>query len=162
CRKPNTGLLTEYFTQHDIDIARSGVVGDRETDLVLAKNLGLRGFRVRRGGETWPEVVQAILARQAVITRRTKETHIEVRVNLDAQEPVSAKTGVGFFDHMLEQLAQHGGFSLQLTARGDLNVDEHHTVEDSALVLGQALREALGDKRGLTRYGFLLPMDESE
>jgi imidazoleglycerol-phosphate dehydratase/histidinol-phosphatase len=165
CRKPKTGLLDDYFAQHAIDSARSAVVGDRETDLALATNLGLRGFRVRRNGnsaETWPHVTQALLSRQALIVRRTKETQIQVRVNLDEPEPVSAKTGVGFFDHMLEQLATHGGFSLELTAHGDLNVDEHHTVEDSALALGQALREALGSKRGLARYGFLLPMDESE
>lgn len=103
----------------------------------------------------------AVTARQGKAARETSETSIQVWVNLDAPEPLKADTGIGFFDHMLEQLGRHGGFAMQLTARGDLHVDEHHTVEDCALVLGEALRQALGDKRGIERYGFLLPMDES-
>jgi imidazoleglycerol-phosphate dehydratase/histidinol-phosphatase len=102
-----------------------------------------------------------LMERQAQVTRETRETRVQVRVDLDAVSPVRAKTGIGFFDHMLEQLAAHGGFSLDLTAQGDLDVDEHHTVEDCGLALGEALREALGTKHGIARYGFLLPMDES-
>jgi imidazoleglycerol-phosphate dehydratase / histidinol-phosphatase len=101
------------------------------------------------------------IARTGQVARRTTETSIEVWVDLDAQGPLKADSGIGFFDHMLEQLGRHGGFAMELTARGDLHVDEHHTVEDCALVLGEALRQALGDKRGVERYGFLLPMDES-
>jgi len=165
CRKPKTGLVEAYLSELNVDPLKSAVIGDRESDLQLASNLGLRGLAIRRNGapeQTWPHVVQTLLTRQAVVKRHTKETQIEVRVNLDAEVPVSATTGVGFFDHMLEQLAKHGGFSLELRCQGDLDVDEHHTVEDSALVLGEALRQALGDKRGIGRYGFLLPMDESE
>ena len=103
----------------------------------------------------------ASISRQGKVTRQTSETSVEVWVDLDASEPLKAQTGVGFFDHMLEQLGRHGGFAMELSARGDLEVDEHHTVEDCALVLGEALRQALGDKRGIERYGFLLPMDES-
>ena len=103
----------------------------------------------------------AVMSRSGRVARQTSETQVEVWVDLDAFEPLEAKTGIGFFDHMLEQLGRHGGFAMELTARGDLHVDEHHTVEDCALVLGEALRQALGDKRGIERYGFLLPMDES-
>jgi len=103
----------------------------------------------------------AAMTRRAEVTRATSETRIRIRVDLDACEPLKAETGIAFFDHMLKQLAKHGGFALELTANGDLDVDEHHTVEDCALVLGEALRQALGDKRGIERYGFLLPMDES-
>ena len=103
----------------------------------------------------------AAASREAKVVRQTSETSVEVYVDLDSSEPIEAETGIGFLDHMLEQLASHGGFALALRARGDLEVDEHHTVEDCALVLGEALRKALGDKRGIERYGFLLPMDES-
>jgi imidazoleglycerol phosphate dehydratase HisB len=106
--------------------------------------------------------VSALTARTAVVERRTKETHIHVRVGLDATAPIQVSTGIGFFDHMLEQLAKHGGFALELTCKGDLQIDEHHTVEDCALALGEALRKALGTKVGIARYGFLLPMDEAE
>jgi imidazoleglycerol phosphate dehydratase HisB len=111
--------------------------------------------------ETWPQITVALLARRARIERKTRETNIVVSIDLDAEGPVSAHTGIGFFDHMLEQIAKHGGFSLELRCTGDLHVDEHHTVEDCALALGEALRKALGDKRGIGRYGFLLPMDEA-
>ena len=135
------------------------------SDLELARNLSVRGFTVSRNGapdHTWPVVLQALTARHAAVVRRTKETQIDVRVNLDREASPRVVTGIGFFDHMLEQLATHGGFDLELTAIGDLRVDEHHTVEDSALALGEALREALGNKLGISRFGFVLPMDEAE
>jgi imidazoleglycerol-phosphate dehydratase / histidinol-phosphatase len=165
CRKPKTGLVRDYLRDGDIDLANSAVIGDRDTDLELAANLGMRGLRVLRNGsdvETWPGIVAALTARNAVVDRRTKETQIQVRVGLDATSPIRVSTGIGFFDHMLEQLAKHGGFALELTCKGDLQIDEHHTVEDCALALGDALRQALGNKAGIARYGFLLPMDEAE
>ena len=165
CRKPRTGLVQDYIRDADVDLEGSAVIGDRETDLELARNLGVRGLLVRRNGspaETWPEVVRSLTARHAHIERRTKETDIKVRVGLDATAPIQVATGIGFFDHMLEQLAKHGGFALELTCQGDLQIDEHHTVEDCALALGEALRRALGTKVGIARYGFLLPMDEAE
>jgi imidazoleglycerol-phosphate dehydratase/histidinol-phosphatase len=165
CRKPQTGLLREYLAAHPMDPARSAVIGDRDTDLALAQNLGLPGVRVRAGGDTtegWPAAVRTLLARRASVQRRTNETDISVAVELDQSTPLDVHTGIGFFDHMIEQLATHGGFALQLRCRGDLHIDEHHTVEDCALALGEALRRALGDKRGINRYGFLLPRDESE
>lgn len=166
CRKPQTGLLRAYLEDRSIDHAASCVIGDRDTDMELAANLGVAGMRVRRHGsdeETWASVAQRLLggSRVARVERRTRETAIEVKLDLDRATPVTITTGIAFFDHMLEQIARHGGFSLALTCSGDLAVDEHHTVEDTALALGQALREALGDKRGIARYGFLLPMDEA-
>jgi imidazoleglycerol-phosphate dehydratase/histidinol-phosphatase len=167
CRKPRTGLLTEFLAARELDRERSYVIGDRETDMQLAANLGIEGLRVRADGAegaTWEAIVQRLCRpdRRARVERRTKETEIVVAVALDRTAPVAIATGIGFFDHMLEQVARHGGFSLELNCRGDLEVDEHHTVEDCALALGQALREALGDKRGIGRYGFLLAMDESQ
>ena len=165
CRKPGTGLVEEYLRATAVDLAASAVVGDRDTDLQFAANLGLRGVRVRRDGgpeETWPAAVQALTARFAEVRRRTRETAIEARVSLDSPSPIQIATGIGFFDHMLEQLARHGGFALGLTCQGDLQIDEHHTVEDCALALGEALRRALGNKVGIARYGFLLAMDEAQ
>ena len=165
CRKPRTGLVQDFIRDADVDRDGSAMIGDRETDLEFARNLGVRGLLVRINGsatETWPEVVRILTARHAQIERRTKETDIQVRVGLDATAPIQVATGIGFFDHMLEQLAKHGGFALELTCRGDLQIDEHHTVEDCALALGEALRRALGTKVGIARYGFLLPMDEAE
>ena len=167
CRKPRTGLLTKYLAANDIDVSRSAVIGDRETDVELGKRIGLRSFRVAADGSyelTWPGIVDALIRadRVAVVERQTRETTIRAEVNLDAGGRIKVDTGIGFFDHMLEQIAKHGGFSLDLNCQGDLQIDEHHTVEDTAIVLGTALREALGDKRGIGRYGFLLPMDESE
>jgi imidazoleglycerol-phosphate dehydratase / histidinol-phosphatase len=141
------------------------MIGDRDTDLEFARNLGVRGLRVRRHGtaeETWPAILRTLTERRATIKRKTKETDIDVAVNLDATAPVSISTGIGFFDHMVEQLAKHGGFSLELKCQGDLQIDEHHTVEDCALALGEALRNALGAKLGIARYGFVLPMDEAQ
>jgi imidazoleglycerol-phosphate dehydratase / histidinol-phosphatase len=165
CRKPGTGLVEHYLRESGVDLLSSAVIGDRDTDLQFASNLGVRGLRVRRHGtaeETWPAIVQALTARRARVERRTKETNIEVQVNLDATAPIRIVTGIGFFDHMVEQLAKHGGFSLELCCQGDLQIDEHHTVEDCALALGEALRRALGSKVGIARYGFLLPMDEAQ
>jgi imidazoleglycerol-phosphate dehydratase / histidinol-phosphatase len=160
CRKPRTGLVEEYVRARNIDHAASAMVGDRDTDLEFAANLGVRGYKLT-ASDTWASIALALSARRARLERRTKETQIEVAVNLDATTPLQAATGIGFFDHMLEQLAKHGGFSLELTCQGDLEIDEHHTVEDCALALGQALRCALGSKTGIGRYGFLLPMDEA-
>ena len=164
CRKPQLGLVREYLAGTAIDLAGSAMVGDRLTDLEFARNLGVKGLRVRVDGppeETWPAVERELLARRASASRETRETRIRLAVDLDAGAPIHIVTGQRFFDHMLEQLAKHGGFSLQLSCEGDLDVDEHHTVEDCALALGGALRQALGDKRGIARYGFLLPMDEA-
>ncbi len=165
CRKPRLGLVAQYWQQTRIDRERSAMIGDRDTDLEFARNLGIRAWRVRaRGGaaERWPEVAHALLARRGQVVRSTRETRISVQVELDGSLENHIATGIGFLDHMLEQLARHGGFGLRLEAAGDLHVDEHHTVEDCALALGEALRQALGDKAGIGRYGFLLPMDESE
>jgi imidazoleglycerol-phosphate dehydratase/histidinol-phosphatase len=164
CRKPKIKLVESYVRERGVDLTASCMIGDRDTDIVFADNLGVRGLRVRRYGadsETWPALTDALLARCASVTRKTRETSIHVDVNLDATAPVAIATGIGFFDHMIEQLAKHGGFSLQLHCQGDLQIDEHHTVEDCALALGEALRQALGNKLGLARYGFLLPMDEA-
>jgi imidazoleglycerol-phosphate dehydratase/histidinol-phosphatase len=164
CRKPKLGLVQAYLDRTSIDFAGSAVIGDRVTDMTFAQNLGVRGLRVQKAGspqETWPAIVTQLLSRRASVERSTKETSIAIAIDLDAESPISINTGQAFFDHMLEQLAKHGGFSLQLTCKGDLQVDEHHTVEDCALALGAAIRQALGDKRGIGRYGFLLPMDEA-
>jgi len=167
CRKPKTGLLTEYLARVPIDREDSHVIGDRETDIQLAANLGVRGILYAADGargDSWPVIAERLARRPrcARVSRRTRETEIDVNVNLDATAPVEISTGIGFFDHMLEQVARHGGFALELRCRGDLEIDEHHTVEDCALALGQALREALGDKIGIARYGFVLPMDEAQ
>jgi imidazoleglycerol-phosphate dehydratase/histidinol-phosphatase len=141
------------------------MVGDEDSDVEFARNLGIRGFKLGSvGAATWEAIAHELVdrPRTAVVQRRTRETEIVVRVDLDSEGDARAKTGLGFFDHMLEQLGKHGGFKLQVDATGDLHIDEHHTVEDVALALGQALREALADKRGIQRYGFLLPMDEAD
>jgi imidazoleglycerol-phosphate dehydratase/histidinol-phosphatase len=161
CRKPLTGLVTEYVQSVTLDLQRSAMVGDRDTDLEFARNLGIRGFRVRPPDQGWPSIARALLARRGAVRRKTRETEICVDVELDSTAPCDIHTGIGFFDHMLEQLAKHGGFALNLRCDGDLHIDEHHTVEDCALTLGEALRGALGDKSGIGRYGFLLAMDES-
>ena len=166
-RKPGVGLALPYLQDRTIDWARSAMVGDRETDDAFAGNLGIRAFRLRTpqfGGQwDWAGIahVLANAPRAARVVRNTKETQIQVEVDLDRAGEPQVATGLGFFDHMLEQLGKHGGFAMSLRCDGDLRIDEHHTVEDSALALGQALREALGDKRGIGRYGFTLPMDES-
>ncbi len=162
-RKPGVGLVRHYLADDGWSRKRSAMVGDRETDLAFAANLGVRGLRVGALGLSWRELAHVMLdaPRTAEVFRKTKETSIHVVVNLDrVAEPV-VRTGLGFFDHMLEQIGKHGGFSLDLVCDGDTRIDEHHTIEDTALALGQALRDALGDKRGIGRYGFSLPMDES-
>ena len=167
CRKPRTGLLTRFLARVDLDLARSAVIGDRDSDVELAERIGVRGFRLDPAAgrnASWPGIVDALCRaeRTASVARTTNETDIRVAVNLDSGAVVDVRTGIGFFDHMLEQVAKHAGFGLEIACRGDLEIDENHTGEDVAICLGQALREALGDKRGVGRYGFLLPMDESE
>jgi len=162
-RKPGVGLLRHWLGDDGWSRAASAVIGDRESDMQLAANLGVRGFRVGPQGWDWEEVAHRLLdaPRMARVARRTRETAIEATVDIDRAADPRVQTGLGFFDHMLEQLGKHGGFALTLTCSGDTHVDEHHTVEDCALALGQALRQALGDKRGIGRYGFTLPMDEA-
>ncbi|MEO0971791.1 MAG: bifunctional histidinol-phosphatase/imidazoleglycerol-phosphate dehydratase HisB [Pseudomonadota bacterium] len=169
CRKPATGLLTRYLARHTLDIAHCAVIGDRETDLALAERLGIAGLRVRGGedpalpGLTWPQITAHLTSqrRAAEHRRTTRETDIRCTVDLDHDGDTSIATGLGFLDHMLEQVARHGGFSLQLHCEGDLHIDEHHSLEDAALTLGACLREALGPKIGIARYGFVVPMDET-
>ncbi|MGY1424416.1 bifunctional histidinol-phosphatase/imidazoleglycerol-phosphate dehydratase HisB [Lysobacter sp. A289] len=166
-RKPGIGLALHYLKDRSIDWSRSAMVGDRETDNGFARTLGVRAFQLRTpqfGGDwDWPAIahVLADAPRTASVERNTRETRIRVEVDLDRIAEPDIATGLGFFDHMLEQIGKHGGFALSLHCDGDLHIDEHHTIEDSALALGQALREALGNKRGIGRYGFTLPMDEA-
>lgn len=166
-RKPGLGMVLPLLKDRSIDWARSGMVGDRDTDIEFADNLDIRGFKLRTpefGGDwDWAAIAHALVdaPRQALVERHTKETRIRVSLDLDRRAETIASTGLPFFDHMLEQLGKHGGFALDVTAQGDLHIDEHHTVEDTGLAFGQALREALGDKRGIGRYGFTLPMDEA-
>ena len=160
CRKPGTGMFGKYL-DGSYDLANSWVIGDRETDLQLAANLGARGLQL--GPLTWEQIVETIRSteRSAVVARKTSETDIYVRVDLDGKGPSGVDTGLKFLDHMLTQLVHHGGLALEIRCKGDLEVDEHHTMEDVAIALGEAIRQALGDKRGIERYGFALPMDES-
>ena len=165
CRKPATGLVAPYLARQPIDASASAVVGDRATDVTLAERLGLRGFRLGHGPDTWqwPAIADelTLAPRRATVTRTTKETDISVGLSLDTTTPVRIDTGIGFFDHMLEQIARHGGYSIEIRCAGDLEIDEHHSVEDVALALGEAFRRALGEKRGIARYGFTVPMDEA-
>ncbi len=160
CRKPNVGLLLDYLVEQKIDRDNSYVIGDRETDMKLAENMGIKGIQMTT---SWVEVTNAILStpRRSVVARKTKETSISVDVNLDHKDTIMVNTGIEFFNHMLEQLAKHAGFSMNLSVNGDIHVDDHHTIEDTAIALGEAIKKALGDKIGIRRYGFLLPMDES-
>ena len=177
-RKPGTAMLTQYLNG-DYDLKDSFVIGDRLTDIQLAKNLGARGILfnsrssendVKEKGLTencllithsWETVYQAVKQKRiASTTRATKETKIIVDINLDGSGNASIRTGLGFFDHMLEQIARHSLIDLQIEARGDLHIDEHHTIEDTAITLGETFLKAMGDKRGIERYGFCLPMDD--
>ena len=160
-RKPGTGMFGKYL-DGSYDLAASFVIGDRQTDLKLAENLGAKGILIGEGC-TWADAVEQIRSteRSATIARKTAETDIFVRVDLDGKGPSGIDTGLKFLDHMLTQLVHHGGIALEVRCKGDLEVDEHHTMEDIGIALGEALKAALGDKRGIERYGFALPMDES-
>lgn len=163
CALPGIGLVDDYLADPALDRTRSLVVGDRSETLGLARAMGISAASPV-GTRGWEDIARDALdqPRRARVRRKTRETEITVAVDLDrAAEPV-VSTGIGFFDHMLEQLGKHGGFGLEVRCSGDLEVDEHHTVEDVALAIGQALRQALGDKLGIARYGFLLAMDEAE
>ncbi|MBO4755158.1 MAG: bifunctional histidinol-phosphatase/imidazoleglycerol-phosphate dehydratase HisB [Bacteroidales bacterium] len=159
-RKPGTGMFGKYL-DGTYDLAASWVIGDRETDRKLAENLGARALLVSE--MSWAEVAETIRSseRSAVIARKTAETDIYVRVDLDGKGASAIDTGLKFLDHMLNQLVTHGGLALEIRCKGDLEMDEHHTMEDVGIALGEALRQALGHKRGIERYGFALPMDES-
>ena len=179
-RKPKTGMLTAYLNNADYDLANSYVIGDRLSDMQLAQNLGAKGILLqyddRMGQEisdelksvialqtqTWEAIYTLLKAgsRRAVHTRTTKETDISIALNLDGTGQSNIDTGIAFFDHMIDQLARHGGIDIALTTKGDLEVDEHHTIEDTAIALGEAFAMALGTKLGMERYGFCLPMDD--
>ncbi|MDA3821392.1 MAG: bifunctional histidinol-phosphatase/imidazoleglycerol-phosphate dehydratase HisB [Bacteroidales bacterium] len=179
-RKPGTGMLKEYMNG-EYDLENSFVIGDRITDLELAKNIGSKGIMygdealgslIKTSGfasscslltKSWDEIAKKVRAsmRSSIVSRNTNETSIEIKLSLDGTGEAKIKTGLGFFDHMLEQIARHGNFDLQILVNGDLHVDEHHTIEDTALALGEAFLLALGDKKGIYRYGFTLPMDDS-
>ena len=164
CRKPGIGMLTEYLDNTEYDIKNSYVIGDRETDRQLAENLGCKALIVGDGDGkmTWDEISEHLFAgeRIAETRRETKETEIYVRMNLDGHGHCDISTGLGFFDHMLEQIGRHGMIDLTVKTKGDLYVDEHHTIEDTGLAIGACIREALGNKRGIERYGYSLPMDD--
>ena len=168
-RKPRTGLLNSYI-YGDSDLQNSFVIGDRETDIELAENLGAQGIYI---GETcsrptalttlnWSDIYSFLKLKPRVASRvrKTNETDIKIELNLDGSGKNSIDTGLGFFDHMLEQIAKHGAMDLTVQVKGDLEIDEHHTIEDVAITLGETLLEALGSKKGIERYGFLLPMDD--
>ena len=161
-RKPETGMLTHYLQSPEYDIVNSYVIGDRETDEQLAKNIGCKSLILGQDGLTWQKIAELLFGgeRTAVVTRMTKETDIYIKVCLDGTGKCDISTGLGFFDHMLEQIGKHGMIDLTIRTNGDLNVDEHHTIEDTALALGECLLKALGDKRGIERYGYCLPMDD--
>ncbi|MDE5947357.1 MAG: bifunctional histidinol-phosphatase/imidazoleglycerol-phosphate dehydratase HisB [Prevotella sp.] len=161
-RKPATGLVEKYMSNPDYDLAGSYVIGDRETDRQFAENIGCKSLILGRDGMTWDKIAELLFAgeRTAEVVRTTAETDIRVCVNLDGTGCCDISTGLGFFDHMLEQIGRHGMIDLTVRTRGDLHVDEHHTIEDTAIALGECLLRALGDKRGIERYGYCLPMDD--
>ena len=161
-RKPSTAMVEKYMNDPQYDIANSYVIGDRETDAEFARNIGCKALILGRDGMTWDRIAELLFAgeRTAEVRRTTKETDIYIKVNLDGSGQCDISTGLGFFDHMLEQIGKHGGLDLTIHTKGDLNVDEHHTIEDTALALGECLLRALGDKRGTERYGYSLPMDD--
>ena len=154
--------MTAYLNNGLMDVANSYVIGDRQTDIQLAQNMGITGLLYQRGGLNWQAITNQLTKRDrhAHVNRVTRETAIDVNVWLDQEGGSKINTGVGFFDHMLDQIATHGGFRMNIEVKGDLYIDDHHTVEDTGLALGEALKVALGDKRGINRFGFVLPMDE--
>lgn len=161
-RKPGIGMLTEYLNNPSYDISGSYVIGDRDTDAQLADNLGCKSLILGKDGLTWNRVSELLFAgeRTANVHRQTKETDISIDMNIDGTGKCTIDTGLGFFNHMLEQIARHGMIDLNIVCHGDLNVDEHHTIEDTAIVLGQCIDKCLGSKRGIERYGYCLPMDD--
>ena len=161
-RKPGTGMLKDYINNPEYDLANSYVIGDRETDAQLAANLGCKALILGKDGLSWDKIAEILFAGERIveITRTTKETDITIRINLDGTGKCDIQTGLGFFDHMLEQIGKHGMTDLYIRCKGDLEVDEHHTIEDTGIVLGECLLKALGDKRGIERYGYSLPMDD--
>ncbi|MEK9517700.1 MAG: bifunctional histidinol-phosphatase/imidazoleglycerol-phosphate dehydratase HisB [Flavobacteriaceae bacterium] len=182
-RKPGTGMLTQYINNSEYDLSGSYVIGDRLTDMQLAKNLGAKGIfidnNVDLGADevtdsaldetialktkSWEEIYRMLLLKERAVglERNTKETEISIHLNLDGTGKSQIDTGIAFFDHMLDQLARHGGIDLNVKTKGDLEVDEHHTIEDTAIALGESFALALGDKKGIERYGFALPMDDA-
>ena len=161
-RKPNTGLVEKYVNDPEYDIANSYVIGDRETDRKFAENIGCKALILSDEGMSWDKISELLFAgeRTAEVRRTTKETDIHIRVNLDGTGKCDISTGLGFFDHMLEQIGKHGSIDLLIHTKGDLEVDEHHTIEDTAIALGECILTALGNKRGIERYGYCLPMDD--
>jgi len=169
-RKPGTAMLTQYLAQ-GVDLGSSYVIGDRQTDMELARNLGCRSIYISNENNVeaslcttdWDEIRRFLkkIPRRATVSRKTSETAIEAEITLDGTGKSKIDTGIGFLDHMIDQLARHGGIDISLSATGDLRVDEHHLVEDVGLVLGEAFYRALGSKKGIGRYGFTLPMDDS-
>ncbi len=182
-RKPNTGLLTKYLDASKYDLKNSFVIGDRLTDIQLAKNIGAKGILIGRSADktddkklnnselnkfialktnNWKSIYELLTTPQriATIQRNTNETKIAIKLNLDGNGKSNIKTGLGFFDHMLEQLSKHANCDIDIKVKGDLHIDEHHTIEDTAIALGEAFLQALGNKKGIARYGFLLPMDD--
>lgn len=177
-RKPRTGMLTRYIHNEEYDLAGSFVIGDRTTDVELAKNLGCRAILLQPDTSIlkdtelenvcalattdWDRIAEFLFAEERIaeVRRTTKETDIHVRINLDGNGTCDISTGLGFFDHMLEQIGKHGGIDLTIRVKGDLYVDEHHTIEDTAIALGECIYQALGSKRGIERYGYCLPMDD--
>lgn len=178
-RKPGTAMLTEFFDQTQYDLSRSFVIGDRLTDIELAHNLGAQGILLNDGSlktklqnqpyafscigtvNSWREIFELVKPKRAAfVQRKTNETNIQVEINLDGTGSSKIHTDLGFFDHMLEQLSRHGLIDLDIYVKGDLQIDEHHTIEDTALALGEAVFQAMGNKRGIERYGFTLPMDD--
>ncbi|MEQ8927870.1 MAG: bifunctional histidinol-phosphatase/imidazoleglycerol-phosphate dehydratase HisB [Fulvivirga sp.] len=172
-RKPKTGLL-EMYLDSNYDLANSYVIGDRITDIELAKNLGAKGILIGDPNTplgdlekscslvttNWQNIYQLLTQRKAKVIRKTNETNIEISLNLDGNGQSKISTGIAFFDHMLEQISKHGNLDIVIIVKGDLEVDEHHTIEDTAIALGEAFLNALGNKKGISRYGFLLPMDD--
>lgn len=160
-RKPGVGMLDKYIDNPDYDIEGSYVIGDRKTDRQLAENLGCKAL-ILSDTCSWDKIAELLFAgeRTSEVKRTTKETDIYVKLNLDGIGRCDISTGLGFFDHMLEQIGKHGMIDLSIKVNGDLNVDEHHTIEDTAIALGDCISQALGDKRGIERYGYALPMDD--